>query len=337
MSRRLASGGAIDRARAIPFTFDGRAYSGYAGDTLASALLGAGVAVVGRSFKTHRPRGVRGHWVEEPNAFFDLTRDGRREPNARATTTFLEEGVALAARSINAMPSAERDVFAFVDAFARFMPSGFYYKTFLWPSWKVFEPAIRAMAGLGRIDPQWKPAAPAAPRNRRCEVLVVGAGPAGLAAARAAAEAGMGVLVVDDRPAPGGSLLFRGGAPDGAAASGWIAETVAAIEAAGGAILANTTAYGVYDHNLVGAFQRGGAGAPTRCGASGRATSCSPPARSNGRCCSTPTIGRAFSRPRPGSPISSSTACWSANASSSPPTTTAPIRSPPHCARPERR
>jgi sarcosine oxidase, subunit alpha len=260
VSRRLASGGAIDRARAIPFTFDGRAYSGYAGDTLASALLGAGVAVVGRSFKTHRPRGIRGHWVEEPNAFFDVTRDGRREPNARATTTFLEQGVALAAQSVNAMPSAEGDVFAFVDLFARFMPSGFYYKTFLWPSWRVFEPAIRAMAGLGRIDPDWKPAAPAAPRNRRCEVLVVGAGPAGLAAARAAAEGGMGVLLVDDRPAPGGSLLFRGGAPDGGEASAWIAETVAAIEAAGGALLANTTAYGVYDHNLVCAFQRGGAG-----------------------------------------------------------------------------
>ena len=259
MSRRLASGGAIDRARPISFSFDGRVYSGYAGDTLASALLGAGVAVVGRSFKTHRPRGVRGHWVEEPNAFFDLTRDGRREPNARATTTFLEAGVALSARSINAAPNAERDVFAFLDLFSRFMPSGFYYKTFLWPNWRMFEPAIRAMAGLGRIDPQWKPAAPAAARNRRCEVLVIGAGPAGLAAARAAAEAGMGVLVVDDRPAPGGSLLFRGGAPDGGDASAWIAETVAAIEAAGGAVLANATAYGVYDHNLVCALQRGGA------------------------------------------------------------------------------
>jgi NADPH-dependent 2,4-dienoyl-CoA reductase/sulfur reductase-like enzyme len=97
MSCRLATGGAIDRARPIPFSFDGRAYHGYAGDTLASALLGAGVAVVGRSFKYHRPRGVWGHWVEEPNALFDLTRDGRREPNARATTTFLEEGVELAA------------------------------------------------------------------------------------------------------------------------------------------------------------------------------------------------------------------------------------------------
>ena len=261
MSRRLPAGGAIDRARPIPFTFDGRAYVGYAGDTLASALLGAGVAVVGRSFKYHRPRGVYGHWVEEPNAIFDLTRDGRREPNARATTTFLEAGVALAARSVNASPDAERDRAAVIDLFARFMPSGFYYKTFLWPSWKVFEPAIRAMAGLGRLDPQWKPAAPVAPRNRRCEVLVVGAGPSGLAAARAAAEAGMGVLVVDDRPAPGGSLFYRGGAPDGVAAGAWIAETVAAIESAGGAFLANATAYGVYDHNLVCAFQRGVAGA----------------------------------------------------------------------------
>jgi sarcosine oxidase subunit alpha len=260
MSRRLSVGGAIDRARPIPFAFDGRAYVGYAGDTLASALLGAGVAIVGRSFKYHRPRGVWGHWVEEPNAIVDLVRNGRREPNARATTAFLEEGVALAARSVNAAPSADRDLFAFLDAFARFLPSGFYYKTFLWPNWKAFEPVVRALAGLGRIDPQWTPAAPVAPRNRRCEVLVVGAGPSGLAAARAVAAAGMGVLVVDDRPAPGGSLLYRGGAPEGAAAGAWIADAVATIEAAGGAFLANTTAYGVYDHNLVCALQRGAAG-----------------------------------------------------------------------------
>ncbi|MGD0640521.1 MAG: sarcosine oxidase subunit alpha family protein [Roseiarcus sp.] len=260
MSRRLATGGAIDRARPIPFTFDGRAYVGFAGDTLASALLGAGVAIVGRSFKYHRPRGVWGHWVEEPNAIVDVVRHGRREPNALATTTFLEEGVALAARSVNTAPDAERDRYAFLDAFARFLPSGFYYKTFMWPSWKAFEPRIRAMAGLGRIDPEWTPAPAAAPRNRRCEVLVVGAGPSGLAAARAAAAAGMGVLVVDDRPAPGGSLIYRGGAPDGVAADAWIADAVAAIEAAGGAFLPNTTAYGVYDHNLVCALQRGTAG-----------------------------------------------------------------------------
>ncbi len=260
MSRRLATGGAIDRARPIPFTFDGRALVGYAGDTLASALLGAGVAIVGRSFKRHRPRGVWGHWIEEPNAFVDLVRDGRREPNALATTALLEEGVALAARSVNTTPDAERDRYAFIDAFARFVPSGFYYKTFMWPNWQTFEPRIRAMAGLGRIDPEWTPAPAAAPRNRRCEVLVVGAGPSGLAAARAAAAAGMGVLVLDDRPAPGGSLLYRGGAPDGVAASAWIDDAVATIEAAGGAFLPNTTAYGVYDHNLVCALQRATAG-----------------------------------------------------------------------------
>ncbi len=310
MSRRLATGGAIDRARPIPFTFDGRAYVGYAGDTLASALLGAGVAVVGRSFKTHRPRGVWGHWVEEPNAFVDLTRDGRREPNARATTTFLEEGVALAARSINAAPDAERDRFAVFDLFARFMPSGFYYKTFLWPSWKVFEPAIRAMAGLGRIDPQWKPAAPVAPRNRRCEVLVVGAGPSGLAAARAAAEAGMGVLVVDDRPAPGGSLLYRGGAPDGARGERLDRRN-------GRRDRSRRRRIPRQRHRLrrlrpqprLRVPARNDGRLPIRSGASGRATSSSPPARSNGRCCSTTTIGRGFSRPRPGSPISSNTAC----------------------------
>ena len=337
MSRRLSVGGAIDRARPIPFSFDGRAYVGYAGDTLASALLGAGVAVVGRSFKYHRPRGVWGHWVEEPNAIVDLVRDGRREPNARATTAFLEEGVALAARSVNAAPDAERDWFAFLGAFTDFMPSGFYYKTFLWPNWKAYEPAVRALAGLGRIDPQWTRAAPAAPRNRRCEVLVVGAGPSGLAAARAAAAAGMGVLIVDDRPAPGGSLLYRGGAPEGAAASAWIADAVATVEAAGGAFwpIRPPTA-----STITTSFARCSAArraAPTPFGASGRATSSSPPAPSNARCCSSTTIDRAFSRRRPGSPISPNTACSSASASSSPPTTTAPMRPPPRSAARARR
>jgi sarcosine oxidase, subunit alpha len=262
MSRRLASGGAIDRSRPLSFTFDGRAIVGYAGDTVASALLGAGVGVVARSFKYHRPRGIFGHWVEEPNAIFDIVRDGRREPNARATTSYLEENVALTVQSVNAFPDAAADRFAFLDAFARFLPAGFYYKTFMWPNWQIFEPRIRAMAGLGQTDHAWAPSRSRPARNRRCDVLVIGAGPAGLSAARAASEGGMSVIIIDDRPAPGGSLLFRGGAPEGLAAEEWIETTVAAVTKARGVILSDTTAYGVYDHNMVCAWRRANANEP---------------------------------------------------------------------------
>jgi sarcosine oxidase subunit alpha len=262
MAHRLAEGGRIDRKRPINFTFDGRPFRGYAGDSVASALLGAGVGIVGRSFKYHRPRGIWGHWVEEPNAIVDLVRDGRREPNARATTAFLEESVALAAHSVNTTPDAARDRYAFIDAFSRFLPAGFYYKTFMWPNWQAFEPRIRAMAGLGRLDTAWQSAATTAPRNRRCDVLVVGAGPAGLAAACAGALDGLDVLVVDDRPLPGGSLLYLPAEVEGLPAEAWIADAVSAVAAAGGTFLANATAYGIYDHNLVCVIERGTASAP---------------------------------------------------------------------------
>ncbi len=178
---RLPEGGAVDRGQKFAFTFDGKPYSGFSGDSVASALLAGGVRVVGRSFKYHRPRGIWGAWTEEPNAIVDVTRSGRTTPNIRATTEALENDCAV--RSVNARPAADYDRAALLDRFSAFMPAGFYYKTFLWPRWETFEPAIRAFAGLGRLDPDNHPPADSPQINARCDVLVVGGGPAGLAAA----------------------------------------------------------------------------------------------------------------------------------------------------------
>ena len=249
-AKRLASGGSeIDRARPLSFTFDGRPVEGFAGDTVASALLASGRRVVGRSFKYHRPRGLWGAGVEEPNALVDIERDGRRTPNARATTEPARDGIV--ARSVNAVPNAEHDRNAFLDRFSRFIPAAFYYKTFMWPDWHLFEPRIRAMAGLGTVDPGWVRNRSADQVNHHCDVLVVGAGPAGLAAAANAAAAGHSVLVVDDQSRPGGSLCHRAGAVDGKPGTQWVVDTVAALEKADAVLLSNTTAFGIYDHNLV--------------------------------------------------------------------------------------
>ncbi|MGE3872115.1 MAG: sarcosine oxidase subunit alpha family protein [Parvibaculaceae bacterium] len=257
-AERLPSGGsAIDRSRPLTFSFDGREIQAFQGDTIASALLANDVAVVGRSFKYHRPRGVWGAGVEEPNALVDITGSG---PNMRATTELVRQG--LIARSVNAAPDAASDRHAFLDRFARFIPAAFYYKTFMWPNWHRFEPRIRAMAGLGKVDPAWTASKPAQQINRHCDVLVVGAGPAGLAAAKRAADAGRSVILADDQVMPGGSLLHRESAIDGRPGPIWAEETVAALKDAGHLVLASTTAFGIYDHHLVALNQRHHDGRP---------------------------------------------------------------------------
>ena len=134
---RLPSGGGVDRGRPLAFTFDGKPYLGFEGDSIASALIASGVSVVGRSFKYHRPRGIWGAWTEEPNAIVDVTRGAMTTPNLRATTEALEND--LAVRSVNAAPTAAADRAAFLDKLSAFLPAGFYYKTFLWPRWETFE------------------------------------------------------------------------------------------------------------------------------------------------------------------------------------------------------
>ncbi|HHL21842.1 MAG TPA: FAD-dependent oxidoreductase, partial [Aliiroseovarius sp.] len=211
-SRRLPQGGLIDRSQRLAFRFNGRRLHGHPGDTLASALLANGVALVGRSFKYHRPRGIWGAWSDDPNAIVDVRLGARQVANCPAATTPLEDGMELT--TVSGWPSTRRDLLGGLDRLHRFLPAGFYYKTFLWPNWHFWEPMIRRMAGLGQIDPDGAQDYDAIPSHDAADLLVVGGGIAGLVAARAAAEAGQDVLLVDDQAEPGGGVFAMGQAPD---------------------------------------------------------------------------------------------------------------------------
>jgi len=256
---RLAQGGRIDRARPLGFTFDGRSYQGFAGDTLASALLAHGVHLMGRSFKYHRPRGILSAGADEPNALVGVGRDETHyTPNLRASQVELYDG--LVAESQNRWPSLNFDVGAINDLFGRFIPAGFYYKTFMWPrkAWDHFyEPKIRAMAGLGRA-PRAADADRYTQRYAHCDVLVIGAGPAGLAAALAASDGGASVILCDDQAEFGGSLLSEVTATiDGQPAQAWVTDTVATLRRRANVTLLNRTqAFGYYPHNSIGLVER---------------------------------------------------------------------------------
>jgi NADPH-dependent 2,4-dienoyl-CoA reductase/sulfur reductase-like enzyme len=201
---RLASGGLIDRSAPLPFVFDNRAYVGFQGDTLASALMANGVRLLGRSFKYHRPRGLVASGSEEPNALVEMRTGARREPNIPATIVELYAG--LEASSQNRFPSLSFDLMAVNGLAGKLFSAGFYYKTFMWPAsfWeRVYEPLIRRAAGLGRAATQPDPDHYAR-GHLHCDVLVIGAGPAGLAAALAAGRAGARVILADEDHRPDG-------------------------------------------------------------------------------------------------------------------------------------
>jgi len=258
-SHRIPGKGRVDRGRTLRFSFNGTAYGGHPGDTLASALLANGVHLVGRSFKYHRPRGILSAGSEEPNALVGTRRGpGRFEPNTRATVLEVFDG--LTATSQNHWPSLNRDIGAINDALSMLFSAGFYYKTFMWPKsfWnKVYEPVIRGAAGLGKSPTEPDPDSYAS-RFAHCDVLVVGAGPAGLAAALEAGRSGAKVILVDEQAEPGGSLLSETDGRIGGR-SGWDWLKAATEELAGlsnVSVLPRTTAIGYYHQNLVGLCQR---------------------------------------------------------------------------------
>ncbi len=256
---RTSSGGRIDRTQQLAFSFDGVRYEGVAGDTLASALLANGVHLAGRSFKYHRPRGILAAGSEEPNALVTVSRDAARvTPNLRATQIELYDG--LAAESQNRWPSLRHDWGRINDLLSAFFPAGFYYKTFMWPrkAWKaLYEPIIRRAAGLGRAPEQPDPDR-YAQRYAHCDVLVVGGGPAGLAAASSAAAAGARVFLCDETAEFGGSLLADSGTQiDGQPALAWVAQTIRTLSGNERVtLLPRTTAFGYFPHNLIGLSQR---------------------------------------------------------------------------------
>ncbi|MDB5503304.1 MAG: sarcosine oxidase subunit alpha [Tardiphaga sp.] len=256
---RHSTAGRVDRNKPVRFSFDGKTYQGFAGDTLASALLANGVHLVGRSFKYHRPRGIVTAGSDEPNALVGIGADeAHYAPNMRATQVEIYDG--LVAESQNRWPSLGFDVGAVNETFAPFLSAGFYYKTFMWPpkAWaKLYEPLIRRAAGLGRAPTQ-------ADADRytqvyaHCDVLVVGSGPAGLAAALAAATTGGKVFVCDEQSEMGGSLLAETTATiDGLSARDWVARALADLAARPNVtLMPRTTAFGWYPHNFLGLCER---------------------------------------------------------------------------------
>ena len=248
---RMPRGGAIERNAPVEFSFNGSAFQGCRGDTLASALLANGVHLVGRSWKYHRPRGIVAAGVEEPNAIVQLGAGGRAVPNAVATTIELYDG--LAATSVNCWPSVERDYLSLASYFSGLLPAGFYYKTFMWPKslWANYEHYLRKAAGFGS-SPRAADPDRYEKMNAHCDVLVVGGGPAGLAAALAAGRTGARVILADEGSAFGGSLL---GARDEVAdepASEWVRKALAGLSTLPEVrLLGRSTVFGYHDHNFL--------------------------------------------------------------------------------------
>lgn len=260
---RLQRGGLIDRGRPLAFTFDGRPYSGFEGDTLASALVANDVRLVGRSFKYHRPRGILTAGSEEPNALVTLRQGASSEPNCRATMVPLADG--LRAESQNRWPSLRFDAMALNQLAAPLLVAGFYYKTFMWPPsfWeKVYEPLIRRAAGLGALslepDPDCYDRA-----HGFCDLLIIGGGPAGLAAALAAGQSGMRVILVDEDRLLGGRLLSERHEIDGMPGHEWARLVSGILESLPNVtLLKRTLLFGIYDGREYGAVEQLGGKSP---------------------------------------------------------------------------
>ena len=256
---RIDGKGLIDRTKPVRFRFDGRDHAGYKGDTLASALLANDVRLVGRSFKYHRPRGVLTAGSEEPNALVEVIGAKNQTPNVRATVQEVFEG--LDCRSQNRLGSLKYDLMAVNDYLSPFLSAGFYYKTFMWPRafWEgLYEPLIRRAAGLGRLsgkhdEGDYEKA------FAFCDVLVIGAGPAGLMAALTAGRAGADVILAEESHHIGGRLLADGGVVGGLAAVEWVRSVVAELQALPNVrIMMRTAVTGAYDHGTYGALERVG-------------------------------------------------------------------------------
>ena len=258
-SHRIPGRGLIDRTRPLRFEFDGQSYEGFAGDTLASALLANGVRLVGRSFKYHRPRGVMTAGSEDPCALVEVLEGDQQTPNVRATVQELFNG--LQTRSQNRWPSLRHDVLAINDRFSAFLSAGFYYKTFMWPRafWeKLYEPAIRRAAGLGSLSGSHD-TAPYEKAFAHCDVLVIGSGPTGLMAALTAARAGADVILAEEDTRLGGRLLADQPGVGGGDGVEWAEDCAAELAAMPNVrVMTRTTVTGAYDDGTYGALERVG-------------------------------------------------------------------------------
>jgi sarcosine oxidase subunit alpha len=256
---RIAGKGLVDRSETVGFRFDGRDYTGFRGDTLASALLASGVRIFGRSFKYHRPRGVMTTGSEEPNALVTVGRGARQVPNVRATVQEIHTG--LDARGQNCWPGLGFDLMEVNDLFAPFFGAGFYYKTFMWPKafWEsLYEPLIRRAAGLGALSGKSNDE-PYEKAWAFCDLLVIGAGPAGLMAALVAARGGADVILADEDHRMGGRLLLETHQIAGQPGAGWAAGVIEELASLPNVrLMPRTTVTGAYDGGTFGALERVG-------------------------------------------------------------------------------
>ena len=258
-SYRISNEGLLNRNKEISFKFNGKKYTGYEGDTLASALLANGVHLVGRSFKYHRPRGFFGAGVDEPNAKLQILLNGHSEPNVNATEFELVEGIE--ATSQNCWPSVNFDVGAINNFLNKFFPAGFYYKTFMWPKsfwYKIYEPFIRKTAGFGVASIE-KDRERYEHKYEYCDLLVTGSGPAGLSSAYAAAKNGAKVILAEDKPRFGGSLLTDEVTIDNLSGKAWTDKIITELKEMPNVIVKNRSqVFGYYDHNMTVMFERTG-------------------------------------------------------------------------------
>jgi sarcosine oxidase subunit alpha len=255
-SNRLPAGGRIDRNKLLSFRFNGKSLQGFAGDTLASALLANDVKFISRSIKYHRPRGIMGIGPEEPNALLQLEDGARTLANCRATQVELYDG--LTARSVNGWPSLHFDLLALNGFFAPLLPSGFYYKTFMWPKryWMNYEHFIRKISGSG-FAPNEEDPDRYDKVNAHCDVLVIGAGAAGLAAALESGRTGARVILADEQPEFGGQLLNGREKISGRPAMEWVERAVAELAAMPEVrLLSRSSVFGYYDHNFLAILER---------------------------------------------------------------------------------
>ncbi len=254
---RLNKEGLINRNKKISFTFNGKKLFGYEGDTIASALIANGIHLVGRSFKYHRPRGFFGAGVEEPNAKLQVEFNGHSEPNVNATEMELVEG--LSATSQNCWPSVNFDIGAINNFLKVFFPAGFYYKTFMWPKsfwYKIYEPFIRKAAGLGVASIE-KDKERYEHKFEYCDLLVTGSGPSGLASAYAAAKNGAKVILAEDKPRFGGTLLTDDVSIDNLSGKDWAEKIISELKSMPNVTVKNRSqVFGYYDHNMLVMFER---------------------------------------------------------------------------------
>ena len=249
---RLDNIGLINRDQKISFKFNGKSYFGYEGDTLASALIANGVHLVGRSFKYHRPRGFVGSGVDDPYSIVQLYRNNETDPNVRATEQELFEG--LEAKSVNCWPNVKFDIGAINNFLNKFFPAGFYYKTFMWPKsfwYKVYEPFIRKAAGFGVASTKHDQER-YEHKYEYCDLLITGSGPSGLASAYAAAKNGAEVILAEDKPRFGGSLLTSEANIGNQSGKEWADKIIAELKEMPNVIIKNRAqVFGYYDHNML--------------------------------------------------------------------------------------